>query len=103
MPELPETKGVRILRAGIHLGEVREKNAVPDHAAALCFRPPEIRTVDLDAGQAVKFLGGETIPGEETGWVLLRYEGIAVGWGKGSGGTIRNHYPKGLRGQRFLP
>ena len=103
MPELPETKGVRILRAGIHLGEVREKNAVPDHAAALCFRPPEIRTVDLDAGQAVKFLGGETIPGEETGWVLLRYGGIAVGWGKGSGGTIRNHYPKGLRGQRFLP
>ena len=43
--------------------------------------------------------GGKT----EEGWLLIRYRGLILGWGKGSGGIIRNHYPKGLRGTRYLP
>ena len=103
MPDLPDLKGIRILRAGLHLGEARGKNAFPDHAAALCFRTPEVSIMDLDAGQAVKYMSGETIPGDAQGWVLMRYQGLAAGWGKGSGGTVKNHYPKGLRGIHFLP
>ena len=59
--------------------------------------------MELSAEQAAAYMSGETIDGEASGWVLLRYKGLAVGWGKGSGGTIKNHYPKGLRGSRFIP
>ena len=103
MPELPDLKGIRTLRAGLHLGEIRGNNAIPDHAAALCFRTPEVQMISMDAEQAVRFMSGETIPGDARGWVLMMYEGLAAGWGKGSEGTIKNHYPKGLRGSRFIP
>ena len=103
MPYLPDVKGIVILRAGIHLGEIRGKVFIPDHAAALCFNTAGLPAMELSAEQAAAYMSGETIDGEASGWVLLRYKGLAVGWGKGSGGTIKNHYPKGLRGSRFIP
>ena len=101
IPFLPDVQGIKVLRTGLQLGEVRGKIAVPDHAAALCFRMPEIQTFDLSAEEAVRYAAGETISGDAEGWVLLRYRGLAIGWGKGSQGTIKNHYPKGLRSIRY--
>lgn len=103
IPELPDLKGIRTMRIGLHLGEVRGKNAFPDHAAALCFRRPEIQTYDMNPEEAVHYMAGETIPGDMEGWTLMTYNGLATGWGKGSGGMIKNHYPKGLRGLHYLP
>ena len=105
LPELPELKGIRVLRAGLHLGEVRGKNAVPDHAAALWFEAPalQMQTADLSPEEAVRYLAGETVPGDAAGWTLMRYRGLILGWGKGSGGILKNHYPKGLRGSNYLP
>ena len=62
---------------------------------------PEMPVYDLSGEQALRYAAGETIPGDAEGWVLLRYEGLTLGWGKGSGGTIKNHYPKGLRSIRY--
>lgn len=31
------------------------------------------------------------------GWVLITCGGLSLGWGKASGGVIKNHLPKGLR------
>lgn len=101
--ELPDMKGIRAFRIGLHLGEVKGKVAVPDHAAALCFRTPEIKTFDLGPEEAVKYMAGETVPGDAAGWILMRYKGLTVGWGKASGGIVKNHYPKGLRGLQFVP
>ena len=101
IPFLPDVQGIKVLRTGLQLGEVRGKIAVPDHAAALCFRMPEIQTFDLSAEEAVRYAAGETISGDAEGWVLPRYRGLAIGWGKGSQGTIKNHYPKGLRSIRY--
>lgn len=103
IPELPDLKGIRTLRAGLHLGETRGKNAFPDHAAALCFRIPDMQTYDMKSDEAVRFLSGETIESRLEGWTLMRYHGLTAGWGKGSGGMIKNHYPKGLRGIHYLP
>lgn len=103
MPELPDLQGVKVIRAGLHIGEIRGKTAVPDHAAALCFRAPEIQKTDLSPEEAVRFMAGETIPGNAEGWTLMRYHGLAVGWGKGSDGMIKNHYPKGLRNIHLIP
>ena len=103
MSELPDLTGIRTVRVGLHLGEVRGKVAVPDHAAALCFRTPEMQSLDLTPDDAVKYMSGETINGNAEGWTLIRYRKLAAGWGKGSGGVIKNHYPKGLRDGYLLP
>ena len=103
VPECPEMKGVRILRAGLQLAEPRGKNPVPDHAAAVSVPDGgEKQTAALDATQAAAYIAGGEVPGDAEGWTVLTYRGLALGWGKGSGGTFKNHYPKGLRRSRIL-
>ena len=101
--ELPELKGIRVYRAGLHLGEIRGKTAVPDHAAAICFRTTGITVTDMNAEEACNYIAGLTISGDAEGWTLMRWQGLAAGWGKGSGGMIKNHYPKGLRSPNLIP
>ena len=52
---------------------------------------------ELSREEALRYLGGEVLEGGMRGWGVLRYRRCALGWGKGSGGQIKNHYPKGLR------
>ena len=101
--QCPDLRGIKVLRAGLHLGEVRGKVVVPDHAAALGFPPLEFSVLDLDPENARRYMAGETVAADREGWLLIRYRGLVLGWGKGSGGIIRNHYPKGLRGNHYLP
>lgn len=103
IPELPDLKGIRTYRIGLHLGDIRGRIAIPDHAAALCIGTTGVPSIELSPEQAVMYMGGETIPEDARGWIRLCYRGIAIGWGKGSDGMIKNHYPKALRSSRFLP
>lgn len=44
------------------------------------------------------YLRGETFTSDgEPGWHLITVDGYALGWGKLTGTTMKNHYPKGLR------
>jgi NOL1/NOP2/fmu family ribosome biogenesis protein len=103
MRELPDLKGIKVFRAGLHLGEIRGKIAIPDHAAALCFQPPAMPAINVSPEDACRYMAGETIDAEADGWTLIQYRGLYLGWGKGTDGMIKNHYPKGLRGSRFIP
>lgn len=103
LDECPDLQGIRVLRAGMHLGEVRGRIAIPDHAAAMALCPPETQILNLEAENACRYMAGETISADYEGWLLVRYKGLILGWGKGSGGIIRNHYPKGLRNNRLIP
>jgi NOL1/NOP2/fmu family ribosome biogenesis protein len=38
-----------------------------------------------------------SIPSEYRGWTLVTTDGLPLGWGKASGGQLKNHLPKGLR------
>ena len=97
LAECPETGRLKVMRAGLHLGEARGKIFVPDHAWAIADKAPNIASVELDRLAAVRWLNGETAEGENRGWVTVRYDGLPIGWGKGSDGIIKNHYPRGLR------
>ena len=103
MPACPDLEGIKVLRMGLHLGEVRGKVIVPDHAAAMSIRTESIQESELTPEEAVRYMAGETIDGPAEGWTLIRYRGLALGWGKGSSGMIRNHYPKGIRKQHLIP
>jgi NOL1/NOP2/fmu family ribosome biogenesis protein len=98
---LPDLKGIQTLRIGLQIGEIRGRNLIPDHAAALGMFRPSMTETEMTDAEALKYLAGETIAGETRGWTLMTWRGLALGWGKGSDGMIRNHYPKGLRNGRL--
>lgn len=99
-PDLTGARGISVLRSGLHLGTAKGKVFLPDHAWAMCFRPPEVARVRLTEAQACQYQAGEVIPADGRGWALACYGGLALGWGKISDGMMKNHYPKGLRGLR---
>ena len=99
--DMPSLKGLKALRQGLHLGEVKKKRFEPSHALALALRPAcAARVWNLDSGnQAVSaYLSGQTFPAEgEKGWYLICVDGFGIGWGKLAAGSMKNHYPRGLR------
>jgi NOL1/NOP2/fmu family ribosome biogenesis protein len=45
-----------------------------------------------------KYLRGETLEAEiDNGWCLVCVCGLPLGLGKAVNGTVKNHFPKGLR------
>ncbi len=99
--QMPGLKGLKVLRPGLHLGTILKNRFEPSHALALALRPEEVtHTWNLDgsSAEAISYLKGGTFPAEgEKGWYLITVDGYSIGWGKLAGGTMKNHYPKGLR------
>ncbi|MER2598164.1 MAG: RsmB/NOP family class I SAM-dependent RNA methyltransferase [Caldilineales bacterium] len=99
--DAPDTAGLRTARAGWRLGTLQKGRFEPSHALAMGLPAAAVlNRLDEPIGSEMvaRFMHGETldVPGPE-GWVLVTVEGFAVGWGKRSGGVIKNHYPKSLR------
>ena len=99
LPECPELAGMKVWRAGIHLGTVRAGRLLPDHAWAVSWMPPSLPRLAAEEDSALAFLRGETFDEatDKAGYVLVTWQGLVLGLGKVSGGTVKNHYPKGLR------
>ena len=54
-------------------------------------------TIPETGAEIAAYLRGAPLQGTAQGWTLLTAGGLSLGWVKGSGGTLKNHYPKGLR------
>lgn len=99
-PCLPSLKGIKVLRFGLHLGVVKKNRFEPSHSLAMALKAQEsVNTLELKAAdkEIYAYFRGETVPCEYNGWVLVTADGYSAGWGKASGGVLKNHYPKGLR------
>ena len=94
---LPPLKGVKTLRVGLQLGEIKGKVFIPDHALALAV--PCKRTIPVTEEAARAYQAGQVLPVDEAlkGFYTPTLSGLALGWGKASEGQLKNHYPKGLR------
>lgn len=100
MPASLDMSKLKVLRAGLELGEVRKGRFVPSHALALALDADDfVNSVSFDAesDEIAKYLHGETIPSEVEGWCAVLADGFPIGWAKGSNGVLKNHYPKHLR------
>ena len=95
---MPELKGLKVLRPGLQLGEVKKDRFEPAHALALWLKDCK-NTLNLsaDSGEVAAYLHGEVLSAEVRGWCLVTVDGYSIGWGKGDGRQVKNHYPKGLR------
>ncbi len=97
--EMPSFDGIKALRPGLHLLTEKKNRFEPAHALARTLLEKDTkRRRALTEAEAAAYLRGESLNcGEERGWTALFYEGYALGFGKASGGQMKNHYPKGLR------
>lgn len=99
--EMPSTKGLKVLRPGLHLGTMKKNRFEPSHALALALTPADVlHSYDMagDSSEVRAYLNGQTLAADgEKGWYLMTVDGYSIGWGKLAGGMIKNHYPKGLR------
>ena len=95
---LPQLWGLKVLRPGLELGIVKKDRFEPAHALALWLKNCTNRE-DLapDSEKIAAYMHGDVIASEKKGWCLVTVGGYSLGWGKGDGRVLKNHYPKGLR------
>ena len=98
--DMPDISGLRVLRPGLELGEVRKDRFLPAHALALFPRNDcPFESFPADSQEIKAYLQGHPVPSKKRGWCRICADGYALGWGKGDGNVLKNHYPKGLRRQ----
>lgn len=96
--EIPPLHGLKVLRTGLELGEVRKGRFEPAHAWAVWLRDcPAAVNFPADSPEIAAYLSGAPVPGGANGWVPIMADYLTLGWCKGSGGILKNHFPKGLR------
>lgn len=100
----PSLDGLKVVRPGLHLGENKKGRFEPAHALSRALKLEDFKYVaEIDYKDAVKYIEGQTFTHEgENGWYLVETEGFGLSWGKLAVGTMKNHYPKGLRKTQLL-
>lgn len=105
-PGLEPALGLRYLRTGLWIGTEKSGRFEPSQAFAMTLTPETFDTVlelTKEDERILRYLKGETISVEDgeltgkKGWVLICEEGFALGFGKITGGTIKNKYYAGWR------
>ncbi|MGA8943335.1 MAG: RsmB/NOP family class I SAM-dependent RNA methyltransferase [Thermoactinomyces sp.] len=102
--ELPSLKGLKVERPGRYLGKAKRNHFAPSHALALSSFPGQVQQIQAftqNDPELMLYLQGEALPTTlQKGWTLVTVDGYPLGWGKVSGGLLKNHYPKWLRWDR---
>ena len=102
--QMPELKGIKLVRAGLHIATKKKNRFEPAHAFAKYLKPDGVKqSYECSLEEAEKYLHGDVLQTSDErlstskGFILVCYNGLSLGWGKITNGTIKNHYPKGLR------
>ena len=96
--EMPDIQKLKVLRPGLELGEVKKGRFEPAHALALWLKDcANVQSYGADSEEMKAYIHGEVVSSEKKGWCLVQADGYSIGWGKGDGRVLKNHYPKGLR------
>ena len=95
---MPEIHRLKVERPGLELGVVKKDRFEPSHALALWLKKcANMQDLEPDSPEIAAYLHGNVVPSEKKGWCLVTAGGYSIGWGKGDGRVLKNHYPKGLR------
>ena len=90
-----DIKGLKVQRAGLHIGEFKKQRFEPSHSLALALKLSEAKNVvklTWDDPQTTGFFNGQSVmlSDEQTaeckkGWALVCVDGYPAGWGKVNG------------------
>ena len=98
-----ERKGLRTLRQGLLLGEMKKNRFLPSQALACALKSSDyVNVINLSShdNEAISYLKCETLSVETdnaNGWQLITVDGYPLGWGKLNNNTLKNMYLPGWR------
>ena len=96
--QMPELSRLKVLRPGLELGEIKKGRFEPAHALALWLTECKNQVSFPALGKEIEaYMHGDVVPCGQRGWCLVLADSYPIGWGKGDGTVLKNHYPKGLR------
>lgn len=92
------SRSLKVLSAGVELGEIKGKDIVPAHALALstAFNAQAFPSVSLNYAQAISYLRKEAVtlpPDTPRGYVVMTYHDVPLGFMKNIGNRANNLYP----------
>lgn len=104
LPEgLPELSGLRILRSGLLLGEMKKNRFEPSQALANALKKTDYDNcynMDVEDPDVIRYLKCESIEPKQPlleGFVLVCAGGYPLGWAKYKNGNLKNKYLPGWR------
>ena len=96
--DMPNIAGLKVIRAGLHLGSFKKERFEPSHSLAMALRQGEaklglnLKSASDDIGN---YLSGQTLDfskyqshSSANGWYLISVDGVSAGWGKAAAGKI---------------
>ena len=97
---VPVISGVHILRSGVFAGTLKKNRFEPSHALYMSQKQDNFKKVldlKLTDNRIYDYLKGLEIDCDGKGYTAVSVCSVSIGFGKASGGKLKNHYPKGLR------
>lgn len=100
--EAPDLSGIRTIRGGLLLGELKNKRFEPSHSLSIAY-PKEMykNTIEWnsDDENVKRYLKGETIIYDNLpkGYYVICIDGFPLGWVKAIQGKLKNEYPASWR------
>lgn len=100
MPDVEKAR-LRVLQIGVQAGTVTKGRFVPAHHLFMAYgdRCANAERLTADDPRVSAWLRGEEIEAKTAvqGYAAVLCDGFPLGFGKQTGGRLKNHYPKGLR------
>lgn len=100
VPHGIDTDKLKLSLAGLYLGVCKKNRFEPSHAFCRALEKKDFKnTVNFTLSDAdvEKYMRGETITADVNGYCAVCVDDIPLGWAKGTGGVLKNHFPKYLR------
>jgi NOL1/NOP2/sun family putative RNA methylase len=103
---MPDVKGLRLLRNGLFLGEIKKNRFEPSQSLAMYLKQGQFKnevSFSSEDDRIIRYLKGETIELNEeennlkNGYTLILVDGYPLGWAKNNNGTLKNKYLSGWR------
>lgn len=96
VPECIDLKGLRVMRSGLYIGDIKTKRFEPSQAFAMTLKKDDAKiTVDfkLEDERLKRYMRGESFNVDcADGWVLVCVDSYPIGWGKVQKGRLKNKY-----------
>lgn len=105
--QMPDVRGLRMLRCGLYMGDMKKNRFEPSQSLAMFLRNQQFSNMlsfEMSDDRVIKYLKGETIELSEEeqrrvkdGLCLICVDGYSLGFGKNNMGTVKNKYLPGWR------
>ena len=95
---MPDFKGIRVLKSGFYLGDIKNKRFEPSQALAMGLKYNEFKNkINLTDEYIKRYLAGESFPIDDSvtdGYTLVCIDNYPIGFGKVINGRMKNKYSR---------